>query len=58
MSPRSDIVGKDTNHVELSEDAEEDDYDAISESDEEATSAANDQPLSEASSVIRYSAVH
>lgn len=56
MSPGSDIAGKDKDHVELSEDA--DDYDAMSDTDEEDTSVSIDQPLSDASSVIRYYAVH
>lgn len=56
MSPRSDLVGEDANPVEQSEEAEEDDYDAMSDTDEEATSVANDQSFSEA--LIRYFSVH
>lgn len=57
MSPRSDIAEKDKDHVEPNEDAGEDDYDVMSDSDEEAMSVANNQSLSDAS-LIRYYAVH
>ena len=57
MSPGSDIAGKDKDNVEPSEDAGEDDYDVISDSDEEAISVANNQTLSDASS-NRYNAVY
>ncbi|KAH6798937.1 U3 small nucleolar RNA-associated protein [Perilla frutescens var. frutescens] len=52
MSPRSYNAGEDANHVELSEEAGTDDNDAISDTDEEDTSVAYDEPLSEASSII------
>lgn len=57
VSPGSDIAGKDKDNVEPSEDAGEDDYDVISDSDEEAISVANNQTLSDASS-NRYNAVY
>ncbi|KAG6412119.1 hypothetical protein SASPL_124788 [Salvia splendens] len=53
VSPRSDIAGNDKDHEEPSEDAGEDDYDVISDSDEEAMSVANNQTLSDASSNSR-----
>lgn len=54
---KSPVVGNDTNDgTKLSEDAEstDDGDDAMSDTDEEDVAIANDEPLSEASAIMRF----